>query len=104
MFGFESGLIGVLQLQSSTPNWTPSCDVDVDGQRLFQVSPRNAATFHHNGLEAAKPGSNKKGYNLQLHETFNEMSITAIKISKTIKCFYVGTSQGIVSCFKYEVG
>ena len=103
MFGFESGLIGVLQLQSTNPNWTPSFDVDVDDQQLFHGSTHNTPTTHRNVMETTRLGSNKKGYNLQLHDIFNEMSITSIKISKTTKCFYVGTTEGIVSCVKYEV-
>ena len=45
----------------------------------------------------------KSGYNLQFHETFLEMTITTINICTSKKFFYVGTSEGIVSCFKYEV-
>ena len=99
VFGLESGLIGILQMQSSNPNWTPSLQEENPiPSDLLSGAKRWKYDYSSQSSEAPK-----KGFNLQLHETLHDMSITAIKICDTIKCFYVGTSEGIVSCFMYEV-
>ena len=100
VFGLESGLIGILQMQSSDPNWTPSSDLE-DNQILPDMFT-GTDKWNYNKYNQSS-GPIKKGCNLQLHETLNQMTITAIKICDTAKCFYVGTSEGIVSCFMYEV-
>ena len=94
VFGLESGLVGTIQLKSCKPNWIPSDDEAI-GDNI-----KNLISF--NDLEVqSKPKSN--GLNLQFHEALNEMTITAITISDAKRCFYVGTSEGVVSCFLYTV-
>ena len=97
VFGLTSGLIGVLQMDSSNPNWFPSNDRENDSIPfdLRHNIAKNSLNF--------PSSSSKNRFNLQLHETLNEMTVTSIKICNSVKHFYVGTSQGIVSCFKYDV-
>ena len=94
VFGLESGLVGTIQLKSCKLNWISSDDEAI-GDNI-----KNLISF--NDLEVqSKPKSN--GLNLQFHEALNEMTITAITISDAKRCFYVGTSEGVVSCFLYTV-
>ena len=97
VFCLETGLMGVIQLNSSNPNLIP--EINGTENQIYHYPSQgdlvDGTTFLAN--------SSKSGYNLQLHETFIDMTITAITICSSFKCFYVGTSEGIVSCFKYEV-
>ena len=89
----------MIQLKSSIPNLIPEQNGSED-QPYHYTFP----DFEDNcNVLSFAVGCHKSGYNLQLHETFLDKTITAINICTSKKCFYVGTSEGIVSCFKYEV-
>ena len=99
MFSLETGIIGVLQLKSLIPNLIPEKNESEDQQCHYTFPD-----FEDNcNVLSFAAGCQKSGYNLQLHDTFLDKTITAINICTSKKCFYVGTSEGIVSCFKYEV-
>ena len=94
VFGLESGLVGTIQLKSCKPNWIPSDDEAIGDNITNLIALKD--------LEIqSKPKAN--GLNLQFHEALNKMTITAITISNAKHCFYVGTSEGVVSCFLYTV-
>ena len=99
VFGLETGIIGVIQLKSESPNLIPKQDGS-ENQPYHYTLPDFEDNCNVLNLSA---GFQASGYNLQLHETFLDKTITAINICTAKKCFYVGTSEGIVSCFKYEV-
>ena len=99
VFGLETGVIGVIKLKSSNPNLILKQNGN-ESQMYHYAFP--SPEFHNDGVYFATE-SPKSGYNLQLHETFIEMTITAINICTAKKCFYVGTSEGIVSCINFEV-
>ena len=100
VFGLESGLVGTIQLKSCKPNWIPSDDETRGNHITNFISVSNT-----NGLNDLEEQSNPQtnGFNLQFHEALNEMTITAITICDAKSCFYVGTSEGVVSCFLYTV-
>ena len=97
VFCLETGLMGVIRLKSSNPNLIP--EINGKDNQIYHCPFRDDQYDCPTVLD----GRSKSGYNLQLHETFNDMKITAITICSSRKCFYVGTSEGIVSFFKYEV-
>ena len=99
VFGLETGIIGVIQLKSASPNLIPKQNGSEDQQYHYTFPD-----FEDNcNVLNFAAGFQASGYHLQLHETFLDKTITAINICIAKKCFYVGTSEGIVSCFKYEV-
>ena len=115
VFGLKSGVIGVIQIESANPNFVPSvwrgerdnisnslnlCPQVVGGRGNMLL---NQNSITHNRKCKQKGRSPFNDLQLQIFETLKDMTVTAITIGKTKRCFYVGTSCGIISLFSFMV-
>ena len=73
VFGLDSGLIGAIQLKSCKPNWIPSDDETGYNNITGLISASDVDGLNDPEVQS-KPDQN--GFNLQFHESLNEMKIT----------------------------